>query len=342
MPNTNRLSQTRFGFTLVELLVVIAIIGILIGMLLPAVQQVREAARRIECANNLRQIGLGCHNYESAFQEFPAGRFGLEALSQAQWGPENVTHSGGASFLVTILPFLEQGNATTILQTEGNFLLAHDGNSANPWDPAAVGDEARALLGEQFPVYTCPSDDAEPMVNTGTSFFGDDLILGTGSYAGCTGTGFRGNEDGLGQGSVEIRYFNNGMFVYAHTFDFGEIVDGSSNTFLAGEGIRGQTDRQWNAWAWANRFSSCLRSTTAPLNTPIGVLPPGVNALNGENTANRPEFTNGAFASNHPGGANFTFADNHTVFVTEGIDTDVYKALSTRQPLDGEEISLDF
>ena len=339
--SSHKLRRKRSGFTLVELLVVIAIIGILIGMLLPAIQQVREAARRIQCANNLRQIGLGCMNYESAFQVFPAGREGLEALSQAVNGPDDIDHSGGTSVLATILPFLDNENATTILETEGDFLLAHDNNSANPWDPSAVGAAARTLLGDQLPVYTCPSDDADPMVNTGDSFFGDDLILGTGSYAGCSGTGFRGNEDGLGLGSTTVRYFNNGMFVYAHRFGFGEITDGSSNTMLLGEVIRGQSDRQWNAWAWANRFSSCLRSTTAPLNTPIGIKG-GVVPLNGEMTAARPEFTNGAFASNHPNGANFVFSDNHTVFIPEGIDTDVYKALSSRRLFAGEVISLEF
>ena len=107
------------GFTLVELLVVIAIIGILIGMLLPAVQQVREAARRTQCLNNMRQLGLACHNYESAFMEFPPGcnwdtDSGDDKRNPQILGRERVAWS------VFILPFIEQNNLHNQLQAATN------------------------------------------------------------------------------------------------------------------------------------------------------------------------------------------------------------------------------
>ena len=131
-----------------ELLVVIAIIGILIGMLLPAVQQVREAARRIQCANNIRQIAIGLHNYQSSFEEFPAGRSGCEALNiqHSVFSPSNVTNAGGASFLVTILPQVEQGNAKTQIDLEPDSFLAADGSGS----PGTILAETQAIIQQQM------------------------------------------------------------------------------------------------------------------------------------------------------------------------------------------------
>ena len=335
MKNYSGKSLSR-GFTLVELLVVIAIIGILIGMLLPAVQQVREAARRIECANNLKQISLACLNYESAHNEFPAGRHGLEAPqpNHAAHAP-GVNSYDGTSFLVTILPFIEQQNAYDLMHVKELTLASHGtGVLAAPypatWDylsTSVENQQAISVVTKQMPGYVCPSNSMEPVVRH-RHFI--RIEMGTGSYAGCSGTWvsrpFPANAPS-DLNDTTVKYKNNGMFVYANAVTMGEITDGTSNTFLVGETVAGDgidsngvKQLQINVWSMGIRYESCLRVTAAPLNWPIGVVGPG-GAWQG---------TNGAFGSNHTGGGNFAYGDGHTVFVAEGIDQDVYEAVASR------------
>ena len=142
----NTKSPQRLGFTLVELLVVIAIIGILIGMLLPAVQQVREAARRTSCANNIRQLALAVHNYESALGEFPVNQVGPgEQIVSGEYA------TGHYSWLVPILPQLEQQNVFNLFDMRINNGDA-DGYMVDASHPNA---EAVSTLIETF---LCPSD----------------------------------------------------------------------------------------------------------------------------------------------------------------------------------------
>ena len=124
------------GFTLVELLVVIAIIGILIGMLLPAVQSVREAARRISCGNNLKQMALGTLNYESAFQRFPAS-----------WAPTN--SNDGWSVQAQILPYCEQANLESNIDFDKSY---------NDQDPINLGGQLVRLASARVPMLLCPSE----------------------------------------------------------------------------------------------------------------------------------------------------------------------------------------
>ena len=323
----------RSAFTLVELLVVIAIIGILIGMLLPAVQQVREAARRTECSNNLRQITIGLMNYETAHQEFPAGRNGLEADQPLHRNlAPGVRGDDGTSFLVTIMPFIEQTNGYDLLEIEELQFWSHSDSGIAAWDidnTSATNEAAKAIFLRPIPLYSCPSD--EKLETVEIEFNGTMVRAATCSYAGNTGEGFRGGVyPGSGSlGNTSVKYLNNGMLMYSNRFTMRDVQDGTSSTFFVGETVRGHLTESLNIWSFNRRYESTNRCTDSPLNWPAGVS--SGKALWG--------VLNGAFGSSHPTGANFSFVDGHVQFVNENIDQDVYKGVSSRH---GAELLEDF
>ena len=220
-----RISAQHSGFTLVELLVVIAIIGILIGMLLPAVQQVREAARRTDCLNNLRQIGLGAHNFESSFQRFPTAGGAVQQFTNPdeQTGP--IYGYENLSWMYQILPYMEQGNLTNLRENLG----------------------VSEIIENEVPSYNCPSR------------FGRFAVIGTDIYALNDYAGVMASQNDSGwqgfewritldprEGEEDIVYtgilvkgghvnVNSGQVWKFRTVNHAAIQDGSSNTIMVAE-----------------------------------------------------------------------------------------------------------
>ena len=242
--------KQRIGFTLVELLVVIAIIGILVALLLPAVQQAREAARRIQCTNNMKQIGLSLLNYESANRVFPAGRKGYDAQT-APWGrfgpvrdwTSSVTGlelaTEGASLFAQILPYMEDSAAFEALDLEHVPIWAANTRWADSGNPVVAA--SLTIVSQPMPMYTCPSDNLEAFCR---GSHGVNIEAATGSYAGCMGSqrpGINASRKFTGFADPDQA---RGMFVYATKIKQRKILDGLSKTFFVGETVEGHRSGQ--------------------------------------------------------------------------------------------------
>lgn len=307
----HRTRRSRSAFTLVELLVVIAIIGVLVALLLPAVQAAREAARRSECSNNLRQIGLGLANYENSRRVFPPGRMGSDCSDYTSLhapaptsGPfmKSDQQRPATSGFVMILPQIEQQAIYDQLGFQGGAISPSNcglGASGAGW--TNLIPNWPELQRTRPSTFVCPSSTDRPL-------HGD---WATSSYAFATGS------IGPSVGTGAAAKVNNGMFIYINAHSVADCRDGLSNTFFVGEVIDSHTDQGQNRWMVASRHTHSLRSTQNPLNTPTGQ---GI-AHNGNNSA---------FASRHPGGGNFGLGDGSVRFISETIDLAIYRALSTR------------
>lgn len=292
--NTSR----RDGFTLVELLVVIAIIGILVALLLPAIQAAREAARRSECINNLKQIALALQNYENTYRLFPPGRMGCDGCCS----PPNAPSTSG---FVMILPYLE---LQTLYDEFGEFA------------PGVPGSLPQSVVATRPEAFVCPSS---VMPETYTDSGGKQWA--TSSYALCAG--HRGPTYGIG--CATVKWDNTGMFMYRDPKTLSDVLDGTSNVIFVGEVTDGHRPGHTNRWPTAGRHVDSLRTTDNPINT---AYQQGVTFSNYGNPCN------GAFASRHPGGANFALVDGSVHFFSEDINLQLYRLLGRRESGQAKEI----
>ena len=314
--------EKRSAFTLVELLVVIAIIGILIALLLPAVQAAREAARRSQCTNNLKQLALAALNHEGANRVFPAGRYGCDdGFTGSYLGVDcykDASLDHAASAFVSLLPFMELSSLYPMAKVDQGQGGIYRFDS---YYPAWWNDPVRkSFVSIRPPAFVCPSSQAEEKCSTCTAppYADFEKAGATGSYAVCTGT--------LGATSGDsVKYHNTGLYIYKTTRAMREITDGTSNTYAFGE-VRGEdTNDGYNVWNYSFRMGSVMRATANPLNSL-----PGTPKGSGSPTdcAYGPCW-NSAFGSNHPGGAVFAYVDGHVRFINDNISLVVYRAGST-------------
>ena len=245
-------TPARKGFTLVELLVVIAIIGILVGLLLPAVQAAREAARRMSCSNNFKQIGIAMHNYHAAYKSLPMHGGGTtDNITRHIWRPSEISNNGRLSYLVGLTPFMEQqgiwdqisnpgnrdslGNSPPNASGNGGAEALRNGASFSPMGPTP--DEILYTpWASEIPTLRCPSDPGVGLP-----------ALGRTNYAACLGdSAERAHPGAWGNGSaplgrpnqtlsIEINGAGRGVFVTHKSTKFRDILDGLSNTVAAGE-----------------------------------------------------------------------------------------------------------
>jgi prepilin-type N-terminal cleavage/methylation domain-containing protein len=311
------------GFTLVELLVVIAIIGVMVGLLLPAVQAAREAARRMRCSNNLKQIGLALHTYESTFRTFPPGFMSRVTGPWPGGGNDPVPEVGpGWSLFARILPQMEQANLFDRIHFD--FPIADPRNQV-----------ARSTAVNEF---QCPSDTWSAPVTVFPASLGITDLAPL-SYAACVGGGDPANHPGYSAMYEQLPF--NGMFHRNKMIRHADITDGTSNTIGLGERASMFTP---NGWAGvipngqttfsqqiAQQRGLAFGATVRPAITMVSV-----HVRSGG--PNAPTGSPGGFWSPHPGGCLFLLMDGSIHTISTHVDMPIYRAMAGRN--DGMVVAL--
>ena len=288
------------GFTLIELLVVVAIIAILIALLLPAVQQAREAARRTQCRNNLKQIGLAMHNYHSTFNVFPIGH---QYTGGFDGNTTNAEGGNGFGWLFYLLPYIDQGPLYNQFRPE--FPLSNENFSQSNDTPGSN----RQLAATVLPGVRCPTDVVPEFKDFGVAGnSGRMLPQATTSYKGSAGSFFNNSQ---GTEAMNQQRFN-GLFYRDSRVRIRDVTDGTSNTIAAGEftWTLSQATRMYGAVSatlgYASGASNGLLS-----NAEFGINPPATAVGN---------ILNSSWHSLHTGGALFLFADGDVRFLSQNIN----------------------
>jgi prepilin-type N-terminal cleavage/methylation domain-containing protein/prepilin-type processing-associated H-X9-DG protein len=322
------------AFTLIELLVVIAIIGILMGLLIPAVQKVREAAHRIQCQNNLRQIGFALHGHHDSFHSFPDGS--INKLPWA-WTAPRVT------YMISLYPYLEQENTfrkwdPTVGQaspTDGGVIpWCGSTNSVGPDAPTSV--VVQSLL--------CPSDGLGGPTSTNRP--SAEILLGV--WNNCNYLGFFGDKDYGGglPGAAASDRNRRAAFGFNYGAKIADITDGTSNTMVFGEYLTGLPQEtapfDFRGVSWID-FPGCsqLYTQSAPNSSSPDLIHPGKYCYNqpelnlpcAESTGDQ---ATAAARSRHPGGVNVLMGDGSVHFVNQNINLDTWQALGS---ISGGEIA---
>ncbi len=345
-----KIMKQHGGFTLVELLVVIAIIGVLVGLLLPAVQAAREAARRMSCGNNIRQIAMGCINHESARKQFPG------SVGQASNSRDIVTDPQPAlaanspiqvSWMSNLLPYIEQETLFRAINPLAD--VTNDPENAGGATSPTQGSNTWVAQ-QRINLYRCPSDTTPtvlPMRGQRTSSGQQYAVT---SYKGVAGSNwawgnfrtvgdtyfgsdpyFKNNGNGIGNGNGILFAGYLGQAPTPLTNQFGvacntqvaAIKDGLSNTFMIGESVGSFTDHNW--WFW---FNGSVATVAIPLNNPpVCSAAAGVTLRKGLENCYQDWSNNYGFMSDHAVGANFAAADGSVRFISNTIDLAVYRAL---------------
>ena len=298
LPDQEQFACRRNAFTLVELLVVIAIIGILIAMLLPAVQAAREAARRMSCSNNLKQLGVGMHNYLGAVGTLPTGMY---MHHNACSTPAGANYYVGWSWSAFLLPYIEQADIYDQITFE-----------SLPY--AYFAEVNYKAAGRFIPAYMCPSD---PNIHSYVSVSGASWYNGSNSnedVARMSYSGVSASVDGICLGRYSA-LDSDGLLFNASQVKVSEIRDGTSNTLLVGEvpAVRPETYAgmfwvSWNVYGTQNGINYPLRIPDANLwDTDLY-----------------------GYGSYHPGGCHFLFADGSVHFLNETISQYTLESLTTR------------